>query len=171
MHDKGRAPAGPVAPVREDPAMESLLQEVYSRFSPETSYAVDEIVLVFRPEDIVEACRMAKTDQRLQFNFLRCLSVVEYPEHFQVVYHLYSNVKSHKATLKTNVPTDKPVFPSVVSIWEGANWHEREGAELFGVTFDGHPNPAHLLLYDEFEGYPMLKSYPFAEIEEPQHGN
>ena len=166
-HEARRGPAVPLAPVRADPAMEALLKEVFSRFSPETGYAVDEVTLLFRREEILEACRIAKTDPRINFDFLRCLSVVEYPESFQVVYHLYSTTKRHKATLKANAPTENPMFPSVVSIWKGADWHEREGAELFGVTFEGHPNLKHLLLYDEFEGYPMLKSYPFAEIEKP----
>ena len=66
---------------------------------------------------------------------------------------------------KASVPRDNPVFASVTPVWRGADWHEREGAELFGVTFEGHPNPKHLLLWDGFEGYPGRKDYPFAEIE------
>ncbi len=161
-----RRPQAPAAPVVQNPAMESLLKEVFSRFSPEVSYTVDEVALTLKPQDLREACSIAKSEPRLQFDFLRCLSVVEYPDRFQAVYNLYSTVLHHTAILKTNVPKDKPVFPSVTSVWRGADWHEREGAELFGVTFEGHPNLKHLLLYDGFEGYPLLKSYPFAEIED-----
>lgn len=161
-----RRPRVPLAPVKPNPAMESLLKEVFSKFSPEVSYAVDDVVLTLKPENLREACSIAKIDPRLQFNFLRCLSVVEYLENFEAVYNLYSTTKHHSAILKTKVPKDNPVFPSVISIWRGADWHEREAAELFGVTFEGHPNLKHLLLYDGFEGYPLLKSYPFAEIED-----
>ena len=69
--------------------------------------------------------------------------------------------------MKTNAPKDDPAIPSVTPVWRGADWHEREGAELFGVTFTGHPNPGFLLLFDEFEGkHPLRKDYPFEDTAE-----
>ncbi len=160
-------PKGPEAPVIPDPAMEALLKDVYASYEAEFSYAVDELTVTVPRERIEDACRVAKNDPRLRFDYLRCLAVVEYPEYFQAVYLLHSTTLGHKAALKTNAPKDAPAIPSVTGVWSGADWHEREGAELFGVTFTGHPDPRHLLLFDEFEGkYPMRKDYPFEELEE-----
>jgi NADH-quinone oxidoreductase subunit C len=160
-------PKGPEAPVVPDPVMEALLKDAYGSFDAEFSYAVDELSVTVSRERIEEACRLAKEDPRLRFDYLRCLAVVEYPEHFQAVYLLSSTSLEHKAVLKANAPKDDPAIPSVTGVWAGADWHEREGAELFGVTFTGHQNPRFLLLFDEFEGkYPMRKDYPYEEIEE-----
>ena len=121
-----------------------------------------------KPEQVRDVCALAKSDPRLSFDFLRCLSVVDYPDRFEAVYHLASHSKGHKLVLKAGAPKDRPVFPSLTPLWRGANWYEREGAELFGVTFEGHPDPRHLLLFDEFDGqYPGRKDYPFAEIYKP----
>jgi len=160
-----RAPAGPEVPVRPDPAMEALLKEALASFNAELGYAVDEVTALIPRERIADACAIAKKDERLSFDYLRCLAVVEYGEHYQVSYMLWSTSKGHKAILKADAPKDDPVFPSVTPVWKGADWHEREGAELFGVTFSGHPDPRHLLLFDEFEGkYPLRKDYPFEEV-------
>ena len=68
--------------------------------------------------------------------------------------------------IKINVPPEKALVPTVSSIWKAANWFERESHDLFGVVFEGHPNLSPLLLYDEFEGHPGLKSFPFHEYDE-----
>ena len=167
MTQPHRAPEAPKAPVKPDPVMEELLKEALASFSPEVGYAVDEVSVLIPRERIAEAGGLVKHDERLRFDYLRCLAVVEYPEHFQVAYMLSSTSKGHKAILKANAPKDDPVFPTVTGVWRGADWHEREGAELFGVTFSGHPDPRHLLLFDEFDGkYPLRKDYPFEEVVE-----
>lgn len=170
MEEKKHPPRKvPEAPVPKDPEMEGLVSEAFSSFHPQISYSVDEVVITINPEQVVEACRLAKEDERLQFDYLRCLSVVDYEEHFQVVYHLYSTTRGHNMVIKTQLSKDAPEVPSITGVWRGADWHEREGADLFGVTFTGHPNPKELLLFDEFKGvYPMRKDYPFAEIDEWQ---
>ncbi|MBI2846610.1 MAG: NADH-quinone oxidoreductase subunit C [Chloroflexi bacterium] len=157
-------PSAPVDPKLE--LMANLLKDIFAPFEPEMGYAIDEVSLTISPKDIVAACKLAKENEELKFDYLRCLSVVDYEEHFQVVYHLYSMKKHHKMVLKVNLPKDNPRVSSVVSVWKGADWHEREGAELFGVTFEEHPNLAPLLLYEGFEGYPMLKSYPLGPYED-----
>ena len=111
-------------------------------------------------------CSILKENPDLAFDFLLCLCVVDYEEHLQVVYHLYSTVKKHKMVLKASVPTEDPSIPSVVSVWPGADWFEREGHDLFGVVFEGHPNMTPLLLYEGFEGFPGRKSYDFNDYTE-----
>lgn len=147
--------------------MEAIVKDVYSSFNAELGYAVDEVSLVFARDLYAKACQIAKTDSRLQMDYLRCLVVTEYPEYFQVVALVYSTTLKHKFAIKVNAPKDDAVVPSVTGVWSGANWHEREGAELFGVIFKGHPEPGFLLLFDEFKGkYPMRKDYPYEEITE-----
>lgn len=62
--------------------------------------------------------------------------------------------------LSTDLPKDDAVLPTLIEVFGGANWHEREAAEMFGIVFDGHPNLAHLYLPDGFEGHPLRKTFP-----------
>lgn len=147
--------------------MEALVKDVYSSFTTEISYAVDEVCVLIPRDQALKACELAKNDSRLQMDYLRCLAVTEYPTNFQVSVLVYSIALKHKFIIKVNAPKNDPVVPSVTAVWSGANWHEREGAELFGVKFAGHPDPRYLLLFEEFDGkYPLRKDYPYEEITE-----
>ena len=143
-----------------------MLRRALSALDIQVDGREDEPVVMVAAQDIQQACQICKNDLDLHFDFLRCLSVVDYSDHFQVVYHLFSYTKRHKVVLKANVDADDPRLPSVISVWRGADWYEREGHDLFGVVFEGHPNLAPLLLYEGFEGYPMRKSFPFHDYEE-----
>ena len=147
-------------------ALATLLPEALGGFQPEMAIASDLVVATVKPQDVLSVCREAKENSQLAFDYLLCLSVVDYEDHLQVVYHLYSTTRKHKMVVKTDVPTEKPNVPSVVPVWPAADWFEREGHDLYGVVFEGHPNMAPLLLYEGFEGYPGRKSYPFHEYTE-----
>lgn len=160
-------PKGAGAPVKAAPKMEALLQEAYASFGATFGYAVDEVTVLVPRERIVEAARLAKGDDRLKCDYLRCLAVVEYPDKFQASYMLWSTSLGHKFMLKADAPKSDAAIPSVTSVWRGADWHEREGSELFGVTFTGHPNLKHLLLFDAFDGkFPMRKDFPYEEVQD-----
>ncbi len=156
----------PVALDEKGEALAALLPEALQNVDVELGAAVDEVVVTARPDDIPSICRIAKDDPRLDFNYLRSISVVDYEERLEVVYHLFSLNKRHKMVVKTSVSPDEPNVPSIVSVWRGADWFEREGHDLFGVVFQGHPNLSPLLLYEGFEGYPGRKSFPFHEYDE-----
>ena len=143
-----------------------LLPSVFEGFDVEMGAAFDEVVLTVKPEDVPSVCGLAKETLELDFDYLRCLSVVDYVEKLEVDYHLFSYAKGHKMVVKTSVPPDDPRVPSVVSVWRAADWFEREGHDLFGVVFEGHPDLAPLLLYEGFEGYPGRKSFPFHDYDE-----
>ena len=159
-------PEAPIALDEKGKAISALLPMVLKDFGLEFGAAVDEVVVTARPQDIPAICLLVKEDPRLDFNYLRCLSVVDYGERLEVVYHLFSLAKRHKMVVKTSVPPDEPNVPSVISVWRGADWFEREGHDLFGVVFQGHPNLAPMLLYEGFEGYPGRKSFPFHDYDE-----
>ena len=147
-------------------ALSALLLEVLASFDVEIGATMDEVVVSAKADDIPAICRLAKDDPRLDFDYLRCLSVVDYKERLEVVYHLFSLKKRHKMVIKTSVDPDKPDVPSIITVWRGADWFEREGHDLFGVVFKGHPNLAPLILYEGFEGFPGRKSFPFHEYDE-----
>ena len=143
-----------------------LLQELAPSAPMELSSALDEVVGMTTPERLLDTALLLRDDPRLAFDYLRCLSVVDYGESLQVVYHLWSMEHRHKVALKTDTPMDDPRVPSLVSVWAGVDWFEREGRDLYGVTFEGHPDLKPLLLWEGFEGFPGRRSFPLPEYKE-----
>jgi NADH/F420H2 dehydrogenase subunit C len=94
----------------------------------------------------------------LGFDLLSCISGVDLIEYRQVVYHLRNTKRAWLLEMKVNVPASNEI-DSVISVWPTANWLERETFDLFGIGFAGHPDLRRILLDDEFEGYPLLKSF------------
>ena len=175
-----RAARAPLALVpREAPGLrtraevQARLARVLGDLQPEFSTAADEVIATFRSDRIVEACRRARSHADLRFDYLRCLSGVDWQDQGRdVVYHLFSTELFHKCTFKVRVPNDNPVVTTVTSVWRGANWHERETAEMFGITFAGHPYPEPLLLQRDEQGriipgHILLKSFPLRPPEPP----
>ena len=147
-------------------SLSALLSKALEGVDFELASSADEVVVIVAPRDVPAVCRLAKDDARLAFDYLRCISVVDYEERLEVDYHLFSLDKRHKMVVKTHVPADEPEVPTVTSVWRAADWFEREGHDLFGVVFQGHPNLAPLLLYEGFEGHPGRKSFPFHDYDE-----
>lgn len=100
----------------------------------------------------------------LCFSYLRDLCGVDYlgrkEPRFEVVYQLYSISHRHTIRIRAEVPEDDPVIDSVSAIWDGANWHERECYDMFGIRFNGHPDLRRILMPEDWEGYPLRKDYP-----------
>ena len=112
--------------------------------------------------------RFCRDDAELDFDMLSDLTAVDFLKfpgredgpRFEVVYHLYSIAHNHRLRLKVNVDEDDPVVPTAVPVWPIANWLEREVWDMFGIRFDGHPDPRRLLMYEEFVGHALRKDYP-----------
>jgi NADH-quinone oxidoreductase subunit C len=100
----------------------------------------------------------------LSFDYLRDLCGVDYfgkkEPRFEVVYQLYSISHRNVIRIRAEVPENDPVIDSVVGIWAGANWHERECYDMFGIRFTGHPNLRRILMPEDWEGHPLRKDYP-----------
>ncbi|HYM16245.1 MAG TPA: NADH-quinone oxidoreductase subunit C [Dehalococcoidia bacterium] len=133
----------------------------------------DAVAVEVGRDDLVAVMTAAREDDRLQLDYLRCLSGVDWQdEGLEVVYHLWSMTKRHGLTVKTRVTYDDPVVPSVAALYPGADWHERETRDMFGIVFDGHPNLVPLLLPDDMtDHFPLRKDNPLQEIEEWQGEN
>lgn len=140
--------------------------DVLKDFFPEGG-ALDDIPQVsISKEHTLEACRLIKEDPRTATEMLLCLACVDYSEYFQMVYILQSLKPERTLVLRTTVPYLDTTVPSVTSVWRAADWYEREAHDLFGVSFDGHPDMSPLLLYEGFEGFPGRKEFPFNEYQE-----
>ncbi len=126
--------------------------------------AVTEPFIVIRPDLIREIANFIFVDPELKFDYLICLSGVDFNDgNLGVVYHLSSMQKRHRIVLKVKVPKDKPEVPSVESVWKTANWHEREAFDLLGIIFLDHPDLRRILLPDDWEGFPLRKDYKVQE--------
>ncbi len=79
---------------------------------------------------------------------------------FEVVTHLFSTTHHHNVRVKVRLPHEDPVCPTVSDLFATCNWHERETHEMFGIRFEGHPQPVKLLLSEPFEGHPLRKDFP-----------
>ncbi|MFH1407388.1 MAG: NADH-quinone oxidoreductase subunit C, partial [Candidatus Omnitrophota bacterium] len=105
-------------------------------------------------------CKTLKEDEKLRFDYLMCLSGVDYKEYFEVVYHLYSMERGRRAAVKVKLSREKPEVDSVSSLWKSANWHEREAFDLLGIRFNNHPDLRRILLPEDWgEGFPLRKDY------------
>ncbi len=125
---------------------------------------VPDPFIKIRTDAIKDVCEFARTDERLQFDYLMCLSGVDFKGKLGVTYHLHSMTLRHKIVLKVEVPTETPDVPSVESVWKTANWHEREAFDLYGLNFTGHPDLRRILLPYDWEGYPLRKDYEVPEF-------
>lgn len=86
-------------------------------------------------------------------------------ERYEILSRLADVSAGDAVILSTSIPKDDPHLPSVIEVYGGANWHEREASEMFGIVFDGHPQLDHLYLPDEFEGHPLRKTFPLLSRE------
>ncbi len=112
----------------------------------------------------MEVARYLRDDPDLRFESLMCLSGVDYGKELGVVYNIHSIPHRHRFCLKVLLEREgdeQPRVPTVVSVWAGANWHEREAYDMVGIVFDGHPDLRRILLPDDWDGFPLRKDYKF----------
>ncbi|MEP0826903.1 MAG: NADH-quinone oxidoreductase subunit C [bacterium] len=127
-----------------------------------------------KKEYLFDICRALKTEPELEFVFLSDIcsldwlgDVEEKEGRFEVIYNLYSLKSKYRLLLKVRLPESEPAIDTVTTIWQGANWMEREVFDLMGITFVGHPDLRKIVTPDELEGYPLRKDYPLT-YEMPQ---
>lgn len=147
--------------------LERLKAQFGDRILETSSRFGDDEAIVGRG-DWLEVARFLRDDPECNMDHFTDLTCVDYPlrteaepalPRFDVVLLLRSFAKKHRVRLKTRVDEGESVA-SVVPVWVGANWAEREAFDMFGVVFEGHPDPRRILLYEEFVGHPLRKDYP-----------
>ena len=138
---------------------DELAQCLDKRF-PNTVEEWNEGAVWIKPQSVVQVALFLRDDPTLQFNYLNAVSTVDYVDHFEVVYHLTSLEHNHSAVLKARVQgRENPSLPSVVQVWPGADFQEREVWDLMGVAFEGHPNMKRIMLWEGFPGHPLRKDF------------
>lgn len=132
----------------------------------------DETTIIIDPTRIVDVMLFLRNKTGLVYNFLSDISAVDYypdpttdehPERFGVAYHLYSMLYNRRLRIKVYLPEEDPQVPTIVSVWQGANWLEREVMDMMGITFEGHPDPRRLLMPEDWNGHPHRRDYPLGK--------
>jgi NADH-quinone oxidoreductase subunit C len=142
-----------------------MLKERFGAAILETHSQVGDDTAVVEPSQWKAVCAFLRSDPALDFDMPIDLCGVDYPNRVprtEVVMHLYSISKGHRVRLKARVgdeDMDGAEIDSVTSIWAGMNWLEREVFDMSGVRFRGHPDLRRILMYPEFVGHPLQKTY------------
>ena len=119
--------------------------------------------------ELIAALKSLRDEQA--FDLLSDVTAIDWAEgaspRFTAVYHLYSTTSHAAIRVATSCSGDDsaPKVPSVVPLWPGANWHEREAYDMFGITFEGHPDLRRILMWDGYPYHPLRKEFPLAGIE------
>ena len=112
------------------------------------------------PQDLHSLMSKLKSDENTKFDYLFCLSGVDWEESLGVIYHLESTEFRHRVVVRVKTEDrEKPTFSSVSDIWYTAEFHEREVFDFFGIEFLNHPNLKRLFLTEEWVGFPLRKDY------------
>ena len=145
------------------------LERAYPEFSDAIERVVidrGELTLHIKPEKLVDVAFVLRDS--LKFEMCMGVSGVHYPEQtgreLHAVYPLLSLTKNQRIRLEVSVPDSHPHIPSLVEVWAGNNWHERETFDMFGIIFDGHPGLTRILMPDDWKGHPQRKDYALGGI-------
>ena len=112
---------------------------------------------------LVDVVRTLKEDPDLSCDYFTFLSAIDWQEKgFEIIVMVFSTMASMTVGIKVPLGAGVSSLPSITSVYRGANWHERETAEMFGINFEGHPNLVKLYLSEDFIGHPLLKSFKLA---------
>ncbi len=142
--------------------LQGLFGAAILEVAPES--AIDPFLKV-APAAIHDIAAALRSDPELRFDYLMCLSGVDYGKAMLgVVYHLASMTHTHKLTLRTEVPVAAANVPTVSDLWPTANWHEREAWDMFGINFLNHPDLRRILLPEDYPGHPLRKDFKVPEF-------
>jgi NADH-quinone oxidoreductase subunit C len=157
-------------------APEAILKILQETYPQDVTEVVTEGVhphAIVKPERWHEIALFLRDDERLDFDWLRCISGVDHIEDklLTAVYDLHATQEPdnpdgiwtvrNEIAIKVRVDRDDPHIPSVADVWPAANWHEREAYDLLGIVFDGHPDLRRILCCDDWVGHPLRKDYEY----------
>jgi len=138
-----------------------LLREQFPEEVLEITEFRGQVSVTVKKEKIKEILRYVKEEQG--FNHLQDLCGVDYyleNPRFEVVYNLFSIWRRLHIRVKAKIDDKEPEIDSITDLWEGANWHERECFDMFGIKFTGHPDLRRILMPEDWNGHPLRKDYP-----------
>ncbi|WKZ37000.1 MAG: NADH-quinone oxidoreductase subunit C [Anaerolineales bacterium] len=152
-----------------DKKIEPIVKAVQAHFSAALEEFRSEVHLFVKPEQIVDALTLLRDEHH--FELLSALTAVDYyPQtspRFHVIYQMTSLAQNLSVQLRVPLDGDNPRVPTAARVYDVANWRERELLDMFGIEFDGHPDPRRILMPDDAEGHPLRRDFPLG-YEEPQ---
>ncbi|GAB1470634.1 NADH-quinone oxidoreductase subunit C [Chloroflexota bacterium] len=149
--------------------LEPIVKVLQDKFGVTFEEFRGEVQCMIKAEYIVEALTTLRDAH--QFELLSVMSAIDYyPQtspRYHVVYQLNSLAQNLSVQLRVPVNSDSPRVPSAAHVYKSANWRERELLDMFGIEFEGHPDPRRILMPDGTEGHPLRRDFPLG-YEEPQ---
>jgi len=161
-NDAANRPVESEAPPAPEPLPVDIVEALGDAIL-ESAVEGSTIRLNVRPETIAEVCRYLRDREAGAFVHLASLLGLDHGSELGVVYHLYQLHGSARVVIHVHLPRQATSLPSVTGVFLAADWKEREAAEMFGIVFEGHPDPRKLLLPEDWEGYPLRKDYVIPE--------
>jgi len=143
------------------------IKENLPNISFEKSEYRGELTLYFNKNDIVEVCKFLKEDRELEFLLCEDITAVDWARRknrFTMVYHIFSLKNKFRLRLKADIDEDECSIDSVVSVWRTSNWQEREVYDMYGISFNNHPDLRRMYMPEDFEYYPLRKDFPLMGI-------
>jgi NADH-quinone oxidoreductase subunit C len=152
-----------------DKKLEPIVQVLQEKFSVTVEEFRGEVHVFVKPEQIVDVLTLMRDEH--EFELLSALTATDYwPQNsprFHVIYQMSSLAKNVTVQIRVPVNEDQPKVPTATRVYDMANWREREVADMFGIEFEGHPDPRRILMPPDWKGHPLRKDYPLG-YEEPQ---
>jgi NADH-quinone oxidoreductase subunit C len=127
----------------------------------------DELTLYFNKKDIVEVCKFLKNDTELEFLLCEDITAIDWARRknrFTVVYHIFSLKNKFRLRLKADVDEEECSIDTVSDVWRTANWQEREVFDMYGISFNNHPDLRRMYMSEDFEYHPLRKDFPLMGI-------
>lgn len=150
--------------IRSVEQLQEALAQSCGELTSKAAVELGDLVVEVKLQDLSAFLRRCKEAPALAFNLLVDITAVDWMDsrevRFELVYQLLSLSTHSRLTVKVPVSEDSPEVESVVQLWSGANFLEREVWDMFGIRFSGHPDLRRILMYDEFVGHPLRKDYP-----------
>jgi NADH-quinone oxidoreductase subunit C len=152
-----------------DKKLEPIVEALQEKFGATLEEFRGEAHVFVKPEQIVDALTLLRDTYK--FELLSALTATDYwPQispRFHVIYQMSSLAENVVMQIRVPVNGEQPKVPTAAGVYDVANWREREVADMFGIEFEGHPDPRRILMPEDWKGHPLRKDYPLG-YEEPQ---
>lgn len=147
---------------------EKIIAAINVKFEGEilqTEMLYDFLTITLKKDRIIEVIKHLYDHPDTKFQYLTTLCGIHYPDQNQiaVMYQLHNLVTNLRVRLKIYLPVEKPVVPTLTTVFAGANWMERETYDFYGVIFEGHPNLKRILNVEDMVIFPLRKEYPLED--------
>lgn len=140
----------------EDDLLNLMKTEFGAKIQEASSPRPKRVIINIDRKDILDICKYLKEKD---FDYLSCISGVDFEDRYESVYHIWNNDSKILVQINAVIPRDDVKIDSVHSIWKAADWLEREAYDMLGIEYVGHPDLRRILLPDDYDGYPLKKDF------------